>query len=158
MNTIVKIGIGAGLVGLLFYGAKAAKQALSSFKFDIVSYGRPTLSEMYLTVPLQIRFTNPTPLPISVDRLIADVYIDKNGEFVPGAQINQPVVIPPGVTTDWVLPKVNLQSIFGGNWLNTTAAISSILSRKKIKIRTDVIAIYKGIELPQQSFTSDIPL
>lgn len=158
MNTIVKVGIGAGIVWLLFEAAKATKQAFSKFKFEVVSFSKPALQGAYLTVPLQIRFTNPTPLPISIDKLVADVYIDKNGEFVPAVRVNQSVTIQPGVTHEWIAPVADLQSIFGGNFLNTTVAIQQILLSKKIKIRADVTATYQGVELPEQSFTSEIPI
>lgn len=158
MNTIVKVGIVAGLVGLWVWGKDAILGALSDFKLDIVAIGKPTLSAMVLTVPLQIRFKNPTPLPITLDQFRADIYIDKNGQFVPGATINQPLKIQPGVSLEWVVPSVNIPSIFGGNLIETAKAVQQIIANKKFRIRADITAIYKGVEIPQQSFTEDVKI
>lgn len=158
MNTFIKVGLVGGIIALVVWGAKAAQRAIAAFQFDIVSYGRPTLSGLILTVPLQIRYSNPTPLPINVDKLIGDIYLNKNGTFVLAARVNQPVTLSPGESTQWLNPTLDLQSVFGGNLLNTIAAIQQIMVNKKLTIRSDVKAIYQGITLPEQSFTSQIDL
>jgi hypothetical protein len=88
--------------------------------------------------------------------LIADVYLNKNGEFVPAAKLNTPVTIPPGTTTQWIMPTADLQSIFGGSFINTLALTQQILATKKFQIRSDVTIIFQGIALPQQSITNEI--
>ena len=158
LNSFTKIGIAAAVIALLVWGSNVARKTLSLFQFDIVGYGKPTLAGQLLTVPLQIRYKNPTPLPINVDRLSADIYLDKNGTFVKAATVDQPVTLQPGESIQWLMPVLNLQNVFGGNFLNTLAAMQQILQSKKLTIRTDAIAVYKGVAVPQQSFTNEIDL
>jgi hypothetical protein len=159
LTTIVKFGIGAGVIALLVWGSKdRLKKLLSDFQIDITGYGKPTLNGPVLTVPLQLKFTNPTPLPITLDSFVADVYLEKNGQFIPAAKINQPISIQPGVTTQWLLPAVDLQKIFGGSLLNTLTAAQQIIVTKKFKIRSDVSAVYHGVPIPDQSFTNVIDI
>lgn len=158
MNTLTKIGIAGAIIGLVVWGAKAAQRTLSDFQFDVVGYGKPSLIGSLLTVPLQMRYKNPTPLPISVDRLTADIFLLKNNQFIQAANINQPVSIPPGESNQWVYPTLNLQNIFGGDLTTTLVAIQQILASKKLTIRTDAIAEYKGITLPKQSFTNQVDI
>lgn len=158
MNNLLKIGIVGGIVALLVWGSEQAKKMLGAFSFDVVGYGKPSLRSMFLTVPLQIKFKNPTPVPINIDRLIGDVYLEKNGQFVPAAKVDTPVSMPPGTTTQWIMPEANLQNIFGGNLLNTLTAAQQIMQTKKFKIRSDVTVYYKGIALPMQSITNEIDI
>ncbi len=156
MNTIVKIAIGAGAIGAIFWGVTAAQKALKDFQFDLVGYGKPTIKNLMLTVPLQIRFKNPTPIPISIDQLIADIFLLKGSEFVPAAKINQPVVIEPGESFQVITPVLNLQAVFGGNIFDTLKAAAIIAANRTVTLRTDVIAIYKGVSLPDQSITNTL--
>lgn len=158
MNTLLKIGMVGGAAALLAWGSKEGKKLLNKFSFDVVGYAKPTLNGLVLTVPLQIRFTNPTPLPIQVDRLHADVYLEKNGQFVPAAKLDAPVTIQPGTTTDWIMPAADLQAIFGGSLLNTLTAAQQIYATKKFKIRSDITVVFKGVTLPMQSITNTIDI
>lgn len=158
MNTFTKVGIAGVIIGLVMWGAKAAQKTLSAFQFDVVGYGRPTLTGAMLTVPLQLRFKNPTSLPILIDRLYADVYLLKNNEFVQAARVNDPVNIPPGESNQWAYPVINIQNIFGGDVIATLTAVQQILASKKLTVRTKAIAVYKGITLPEQTFTNQIDI
>lgn len=158
MNAVTKVIGVAALVAIVAWGVNAAKKAIADFQVDVVGYGKPTLSGMMLSVPLQLKFTNPTPLPITIDKLVGDVYIDKNNIFVPAARIDQPVSIPPGQSIQWAYPVVNLTGIFGGNAAETAIFLRKLLASKTIKIRSDVTAIYKGITLPLQSFTNTVDI
>jgi hypothetical protein len=113
---------------------------------------------MVITVPLQIKFSNPTPVPIAIERLIADVYLEKNGQFVPAAKVNEAVSIPSGESTQWLMPTADLQSIFGGNLLNTLVSAGQVYQNQKLRIRSDVTLVVKGISLPMQSITNDVKL
>jgi len=158
LNNFTKLGLVAGLIALLLWGAKAAQRAASNFQFDIVGYGKPALAGTFLTVPLQIKYTNPTSIPIVLDQLIGDIYINKNGTFVLAAKVNQPVSIQPGTSIQWLSPTLDLQNVFGGNLLNTLSAFQQILTNKQITLRSDITAIFKGIALPKQTFTNEIAL
>jgi hypothetical protein len=147
-----------GAAALLVWGSKEGKKLLNKFSFDVVGYAKPTLNGLVLTVPLQIRFTNPTPLPIQVDRLHADVFLEKNGQFVPAAKLDTPVTIQPGITTDWIMPAADLQAIFGGSLLNTLTAAQQIYATKKFNIRSDITVVFKGVTLPMQSITNTIDI
>jgi hypothetical protein len=147
-----------GAIALLVWGAKAAQKTLSDFRFDIVGYGKPTINGWNLTVPLQIKYKNPTPLPINVDQLIGDIYLNKNGTFVLAAKVNQPVTLDPGTSLQWLYPALDLQAVFGGSLANTILAIQEVINRKTLTIRSDITAVYGGITLPMQSITNEIDL
>lgn len=156
LNTITKLGIGAGLIGLLYLGAKAAKNAIANFSFNITGYRTPKLSGTKLTIPLEVTFTNPTPLPINIDKLVADIYMDKNGSWVKAAQIAQPVAIAPGTSMQVISPVVDLKSILSGNLIDNINALDTLVNTRKVKVRGDVTAVYQGVTLPSQSFTNEI--
>lgn len=158
LSTVTKVVGVAALAAIVVWGFNAAKKAIADFQFDVTGYGKPTLSGMMLTVPLQVKFTNPTPIPITVEKFIGDVYIDKNNVFVPAARIEQPVAIPPGVSVQWIYPVINIPGIFGGNVAETAIFLSKILATKIIRIRSDISAVYKGISLPSQSFTNTVDI
>jgi len=158
LGTIVKLSITAAVIGLGILAYRAAKYAIANFDFKIVGYGKPTVSNASITIPIQIQFNNPTPIPISIDQLIADIYIKKNNSYVKAATVNQPLTILPGKTPQNIYPVIDINSIFGGNVLDTLTSISSILNTKMVTVRTDVTAVFKGITLPKQSFTQDMPL
>jgi hypothetical protein len=158
LGAITKLSIGAVIIGLGFLAYRAAKYAMANFDFKIVGYGKPTVSNASVTVPIQIQFSNPTPIPINLDQVIAEIYIKKNNTYVKAATVNQPLSIGPGKTTQNIYPVINLNNIFGGNLLDTINSISAILSSRVVNIRTDVTTIFKGIALPMQSFEQDMPL
>lgn len=158
MNPLVKVGIGAAVIGALMWGWKTAKSAMTDFKFEIVAYGKPKLSGSFLTVPLQIKFTNPTPLPISIDQINANAFINKNGRWVHAANVHQPLTLPSGESFQIISPALNVGSIFGGNIFETLVSVSNALQSKTLDIATEVVITYKGISLPKKSFTNTIQL
>ncbi len=158
MSTIVKLSIGAAIIGIGILAYRAAKFAIANFDFKIVGYGKPTISNARVTIPIQIQFSNPTPIPITIDQLMADIFIKKNNSYIKAATVNQPLTIVPGKSVQNIYPVVDLNTIFGGNLIDTISSISSILQAKIVNVRTDVTTIFKGIALPKQSFTQDMPL
>jgi hypothetical protein len=56
------------------------------------------------------------------------------------------------------MPTADLQSIFGGSFINTLALAQQILATKKFQIRSDVTIIFQGIALPQQSITNEVTI
>jgi hypothetical protein len=124
----------------------------------VIAFGKPTLRNYALSVPLVLRFNNSTPVPINIDRLYADIYVYRINQFVKGATLDQPVQIAPGTSTQTIFPQVNLDNLFGGDALQTTQFLSHILLKKEITIRVDYRPIFHGVALPLQSFTDTIPL
>lgn len=158
MNSLTKVGIAAGAVALLVWGYKASKKAIGDFTFEVVGWGKPTLSGTNLTVPLQIKYNNPTPLPINVDRIQGDIYLLKGGTFVKAAVVDQPVSLQPGVSLQWINPVLNLKNVFGGDALSTLVAMTDMWRTRKMTLRSDVGATYGAITIPKQSFTNVIDL
>lgn len=158
MNTILKLGVFSA-IGLLVWGfLSGARNAIANFTVDIIAYGKPTLRNYALTIPLKLRFNNPTPVPISIERLVADIYVLKNDTFVKGATINQPLQIPSGVSDQLIYPAVNLEQIFGGNVLLTAQFVTNLLNTKQITIRVDYTPIIQGVALPVQTYTDTLPI
>jgi len=154
----VTIGIVAGAAALLVLGYKAAMKAANDFTFEVIGYGKPTLQSTELSVPLKVLANNPTSLPINIDQLDGDVYLNKAGTWVLAAQVNQPVSLQPGKQEVWVYPRLNLQNVFGGDIIQTLQAIAQIQSTKKIDIRADIGGQYGVITIPKQSFTETLDL
>lgn len=143
----------------MVWGVKEVKKKLANFSFEVVGYGKPSLSGNLLTVPLKVRFNNPTPLPINIDNLLANIYLLKNNQFVYAAQVNQPVSMPTGIGETMLYPVIDIKSLFGGDLISTLTFINSTLNTtKKLTVRTDVTTTYKGVPLPSQSFTNTIDL
>jgi hypothetical protein len=154
----LKIGIVGGLIALVVWGTKAAKDALAKFTYDIAGFGKPSISNYRISVPIQIRFNNPTPIPINADQLIADIYLLKNNAYVIAARVNQPVSIPAGISVQTIVPVLDLKSIFGGNLFSTLTAIQQFLSSKSVTIKAEVVAVYMGVSLPKQVFEQTVPV
>lgn len=158
MNTAVKIIGLAALAGGGYWLFKKGQAAISNFDFTLVGFGQPTLSSNVVSIPLKIRFVNPTPLPITLDNLKADVYLNKNGVPTLAAKINQPLTVPAGTTDQWIIPQVQLATLFGGNVMQTLAAVAGIVASKMIHVKTVVVATYKGVSLPEQIVENDLPI
>ena len=143
----------------MVWGSKAAKQALAKFTYEIAGFGKPSISNYQLSLPVQIRFGNPTSLSITADQLIAYIYIIKNNSYVIGARIDQkPVTIAAGTSVQPFVVKVDLKSIFGGNVFNTLDFVQKTIASKSIPIRADVVVVYQGISLPKQTFEQTVPI
>lgn len=153
MNAVLKFGIGAALVGAVIYGVKKFKAYAGVFNIQVVKYGIPQVSNSVVYIPIVIRLTNPTPVPINLASLTADVYLLRGVEYTKVGQVNQPLNIPKGTTEQILNAAISLKSIFGGNVLNM---VSAILNTKNITLRTDVTASYAGLVLPVQTITSTI--
>lgn len=158
LSTIVKVAVGASVIGLVFLAYRYVKNAMANFDVEITGYGTPKVSNLSVTVPLIVKFKNPTPIPIKADKVLAEVYIQKNNQFVKAATVNQALTIQPGKSTQNIFPVIDLKSIFGGNILNTATSVISMLNSKKILVKADVTVLYKGIALPTQTITEELPL
>ncbi len=126
---------------------------VTDFTFDIIGYGKPSLSNYVLSVPLSIRFKNPTPFKINVDNLLAEIFVLKGNEYVKAATINQPIIIESGESTQVITPSIDIKSIFAGNIADTLAAVANIIAGKKVFIRTDITITYKGVTIPKQQLS-----
>lgn len=158
MGTVIKLGILAAIVGGVIYAVHFAKNAASALSLSVIGYSNPSLNNWILTVPIVVRFTNPTPVPINLDNVLADLYVKKSSQWIKAGNVNQPLAIPSGVSDQVVTAKVSLTTLFGGNLFQTIAGIASVIKNKMVSVRTDITATYGLLTLPQQSFTSDLPL
>jgi len=157
LKNLFKVGVIAGIIYLVVLGIDAAKFAAAKFSYSIAGYGKPTISNWILNLPIVVNINNPTPAPINADRVIADLYIQKGGQWVAAARMDQPVTVPPGASQQVINAQGNITNIFGGNILNTFNAFAQAVNNK-LPIRTDVTVIYGGIALPTQSYTETLTL
>lgn len=155
MTGLVKTGLIAAGVGALIWAYRSAREAFADFAYKVVGYGIPSIDSNYrLTLPVKIRFTNPTPLTIQVDNVLIDVYLLKQAVFEHVGHISTPITLQPGATTKDLVPIINLQNVFGGLF----QTVSSALKNKTLTLRTDVTVTYKGFTLPVQSSTDNVQL
>lgn len=155
MNSAVKITIGAAVVVGLYFAYRAAQNALADFAYKIVGYGVPKLDSSYrLTLPVNIRFNNPTPVSLAIDNVLIDVYLLKSGIFEHVGRVSQPITLEPGITIKEAIPEINLRSIFA----DIFQTVKNLLSTKTLTLRTDVTITYKGFTLPMQSSTDNVNL
>ena len=158
MGTVVKIGIVTALIGAGLWLYDYAKQAIAAFTFSIVSYGSPTFSNGFLQVPLTVQFNNASPVPINLDSLHADIFIQKYGQWVKAGQIDQPLSIPPGVTNQTLVPSINIASIISGGITSLLTQAVTALQNQSVPVRTDITVSYAGVVLPTKSFTNKISI
>lgn len=156
MSSVWKLGVVAALVGLVVWGSQKAKAAVAGFSFDIVGYGLPTLKGLMLTVPLQVQFQNPSPFPINIDNLLADLYVLKGDQYVKAGRVSQAVRIGAGKSEQTVYPTIDLAALFGGNILSTISAIRDALNMRTIKTRADVTVTYGHLTIGPKTFTDEL--
>lgn len=148
MLRLALIAAGVGAIILL------ASRSAGKFKIEANGYGNPVLRNGVLQLPIIVRITNPFPTSINIDRINADVYLQKSDQFEFVGKVDQGINIKPG-TFDYALNAVlNLQSVFS-DFFNTAA---NILAKKQVMVRTEVTAFYGGVRLPTQIITSPINL
>jgi hypothetical protein len=155
LNTFLKIGIGAALVGGVLYGVKKAHEYINTFRAEVSRYGIPTINQAIVYLPIAVKFNNPTTLSVHINDIVADVFILKNNAYVQAARVNQALTIPPGVSEQVITAAINLKNILGGNILNFAA---NLINTKSLQIRTDVHVNYLGIPLPKQTFSNKVDL
>lgn len=132
---------------------KFISEKLNEFRFKVVGYGIPNFNNWVLKLPVLVQFNNPTGMVISADQVIVDVYIkDASGQFSHIGQVNQPISLSPGKTTQTVVPTMNLSAI--GGTLSSTW--KDIISTRSATIRTDLSVIFQGLKLPAQKYTDVI--
>lgn len=155
MTGLMKTVLIVAGAGALIWAYKYAQEAFADFAYKIVGYGIPSIDANYrLTLPVKIRFNNPTPVTIEVDNVLIDVYLLKQEVFEHVGRVSTPITLEPGTSTKDVAPVINLQSIFGG----LMQTVSNALKTKALTLRTDVTVTYKGFTLPLQSSTDNISL
>lgn len=155
MSSLVKVGLFAAGAYALYSLYRAAQTAFADFAYKIVGYGIPSIDSSYrVTLPVKIRFTNPTPLTIQLDNVLIDVYLLKPEGFVHVGQVSTPLTLAPGSSTHDIMPMIDLQSVFGG----FAQTVRNALSAKALTLRTDVTVTYKGVTLPSQSSTDNVSL
>jgi hypothetical protein len=155
LSTGVKVGIGVALLaGLVVWGTRTAKKAITDFTekltFDIIGFLKPTLRNFVLTVPVQIKFNNPSSLAINLDNITVDLYVLKNNTYVKAVRVSQALLIPIGISVKEVYPEINLKSIFGGDITDTIYAFANALTMKFITVKAEVNITYNGVNLPTQ--------
>jgi hypothetical protein len=135
-----------------------AKLAAANFGYSIVGYGSPGVDGFNVTLPIIIRFNNPTPVAANVDNITANIFINEAGKWVQSAKINQPLSVPAGVSDQKINAKIDLSSFFKGGVLSVLQEAANIYATKFLQVRTDVTVTYGPLTLPAQSFTSNIQI
>lgn len=158
MGTLGKIGIAAGIAALLFWGFDAAKKALGAFSFAISRYGSPTLRGAFLQVPITVSFNNPSPVAINLDKVHADIYIQKFGQWIKAGVIDQPITLPPGRNEQTLVPQIDYGAILGGSLATTLFTVGTALLKQSVPVRTDITVTYGGVAFPTQSYTNNISI
>lgn len=155
MGTALRIALVATILGGAYWLFNQAKQA---FSLSIVRYGSPHINGASVTLPITIRFNNPTPFPINLDSLHADIFLQKYGQWVRAGVVDQPISIQSGISDGVITPKIDLGVVLGGGIPVLLSMITSALSTKSLSVRADVTARYGSLILPTQSFTSLVAL
>lgn len=151
------MGIGAAVVAGLIYGLTAIKQAAASFGYQIVGYGSPSFNGWNdITLPIVIRFNNPSPVAVSVSNISAQLYVNMGGAWQPTASISQPLSVPAGVSDQKVNAKIDLSSFFKGGLLNLLATANTVIATKSIPVKADVVVTVGNLQFPSQTFTQNI--
>lgn len=156
MGTGLKIILGAVAVGVIALLVKG-RQAVNQFTFDIIGYGIPKISNWVLSVPLQLRFNNPLPTPIPLQRFEVNLFMLQGGNtWQQIGRIDQPITIDSGISEKTITPVVDLKSFFQNNFIET---LHQTLTNAKVQVRADItVTAPGGITLPTQSEVLDLNL
>ncbi len=129
------------------------KQVFNAFNFQIVGYGLPKLKDQVVTLPVVVKFMNPLPVSIPVQRFEADIFILLNDTWQQVGRIDQPIIISDGVSQQSIETKLDIGSVLG----NVLTTLQALLGRN-VKVRTDVTITEAGVKLPQQQIIQDVNL
>lgn len=152
MTTAGKIIFGISIAAGVGIGWKYLNDYLNKFNFKITSYGLPSFQNWVLKLPITIQFSNPTGLTINAERVNIDIFLKGNQGYVHIANVNQPLTLPPGKSSETIVPVINLQgfaAVISDSWV-------SILGTRSMTIRTDVRVTYHGINMPKQNYEDTI--
>jgi hypothetical protein len=155
MTTIVRVGFVAAFIGAIVFGVSKIKDIATGFSVDVVKYGLPKISNAILTLPIQLRFHNPGPVAINIDRFVADISLFKVNTFQKVAQVSQAISIPPGDSLQVIYTQLNFKDLFGGNLLDFAL---NTLATQSIKLRTDITAYWNGIPVRPDALIETISL
>lgn len=142
MRTVAKFGLVAGAAALLYLGYTQVKGALNAFSFSISRYGSPSLANGFLRVPIAVMFNNPSPVSITLDRVQAQIYIQKFGQWVKAGTIDQPLTLPPGQAEQVLVPNIDYSAILSGGLATNLVAITQALAQQSIPVKTDLAITY----------------
>lgn len=157
MTTLVKISIGAGVIGLLTYLYKKGTELANTFGFEMKGYDTPSLSWPNLDLPVKVEFNNPTSVPVNLDNVTGAIYIQK-GSWQNVANFSQPVSIPPGKNIVKIKTRIDLSKIFGGSVWDTISAAVTAMNTKVLNVRTDLTVTFKGVSLPTKQFINQVQI
>lgn len=156
MSTAVKLGLGAAVLGLLFWLGKASTdvyQAVKGLTFRIVDFGVPKISNYVLSVPLRLEASNPTTTPLQADNVSISLFMLQKGTYIPVGGANVPnVVVTPGKSQRDFVANVDLRALTK-NFLDT---LDTIFATNTISLKADVLVTSNGVTLPPQTITKDI--
>lgn len=157
MGNLIKLGFGAAVVAVLFYGYSAVKKAAESFGFQIVGYGTPQFNGLNdIDLPVVIRFNNPSPVAVQITNVSAQLYVNMGGTWQKTATVNQPLSVPAGTSDQKVNAKIDLSSFFKGGLLSLLTTANTVLATKSIPVRADVTVTVGNLQFPAQTFTQSI--
>lgn len=157
MKDLLKIGVIGGVLALVLVGVSLAKDALSQLTVKVVGYGKPTISNWILHLPIIVHVNNRSDLSVTLNRVVADLYIQKDQAWVAAAHVDQSISVPPGETNQTIYAQGNIANIFGGNIFSTINALSNAY-KGKLPIKVEVTVYYAGIALPKQTFNDTISI
>lgn len=154
-KTAIRIALAAGIIGSAYW---LFSQAKAAFSYTITSYGSPSVFGTRITLPITVRFNNPTPIPVNIESIHADIFISKNGTWVRAGVIDQTLSIPSGQSDQTIQPTIDPGAILGGGITSILLDISNALRTNSVPVRTDIRVKYAGVELPTKSFTSQVAI
>jgi hypothetical protein len=157
MSTTLKIFGLAAIAGAVIWGIKIARDAFADFAYKISGFGIPQFNttNFRLSLPIQIRFNNPTPININVDEVIIHEYLVRGTEHIYiGEVVERNIALPPGVSIKEITPHLNIGTLIS----QVKDIIQSVTRDRRITLYTVVTITYKGITLPQQTTTDTIDL
>jgi len=154
LNKWLKGGLILGTIaGIGFAISKGAKK-LGNVSYSIQGFGIPSFSGTVITVPVIIEFNNPTPVPISIDRLqIVMSYMQASGYAQAGSLDQANINLPGGKSSNTFYPKMDVKALFS-NVLNT---LTTALKNKALKIKADVTITKAGLSV-NSTLTKDITI
>jgi len=165
VNSLVKYTLIAAAIGGVVYLVKMAKDEAIAYAgkiaFKIKEFGKPTLKNGQLTVPLVVRITNPTLLMAPIKSVGVKLFFLRNGIYHPfaSAPATAPFTIKANESTDVnIFPTVDLEKLktllpTGLNFNNLLSTVNNLFTGTNplIDVKAEVTINIEGYETVQEA-------
>jgi len=155
MNTWAKVGIAAAVLGGVAYAIFAgAKSIVEGITYKVTKFGIPQVSGTTITIPITMRLSNASIVPIPVEQIQLDLSYRQNGVYISaGHLVHAGFDLNPGDQEVTLYPTLDVKALL----TNVVDTLKTALTRQALSIKTDVLITIKGITATDTLY-NDVPV